>query len=77
MAVQRVTADPKVAADQGLVALRYGPLISRTSSGQTTKHLSDPVANQPLTAEWRPRSSPGVMAIEGAGRTAPIVPIAN
>jgi len=27
MQVQRVTADPKIAADRGLEALRYGPLI--------------------------------------------------
>ena len=43
MQVQRVTADPKIAADSGRVALRYGPLIynvERADNGSVPRRLA-------------------------------------
>jgi DUF1680 family protein len=77
MAVQRVTADPKITADQGLVALRYGPLIYNVERADNPG-ISDPIAGQPLTAEWRPDLLHGVMAIKGAWADgAPLLAIPN
>jgi DUF1680 family protein len=64
MEVQRVTADPKIAADRGLEALRYGPLIynlERADNGSLTNAIS----REPLKAVWRPDLLHGVMAITG------------
>ena len=50
MPVQRVTADPKIAADRGLVALRYGPLIYNVERADNPS-LTNAISRAPLTAE--------------------------
>ena len=64
MKVQRVKADSRVAADQGRVALRYGPLIYNVESVDQNPHgtLS---ADAPLSVEWDPALLGGVMVIHG------------
>ena len=64
MPVQRVTADPKIAADRGLVALRYGPLIYNVERADNVS-LAQAISQGPLTAVWRPDLLHGVMAIQG------------
>jgi DUF1680 family protein len=64
MQVQRVTADPKIAADRGLEALRYGPLIYNVERADNNS-LANAIGNGPLTAVWRPDLLHGVMAITG------------
>jgi uncharacterized protein len=64
MEVQRVKPDEKIAADRGLVALRYGPLI------YNVEHADQPRLNLaldagPLTPEWRGDLLDGVMTIKG------------
>ncbi len=65
MEVQRLTADPKVAADKGLVALRYGPLIYNVERADNPS-ITGPIADKPLSVDWRPDLLHGVMAIKGA-----------
>ena len=64
MPVQRVTADPRIAADRGRVALRYGPLIYNVERADNPS-LANAISQGPLTAVWRPDLLHGVMAITG------------
>jgi hypothetical protein len=64
MPVQRVTADPKVAADRGLEALRYGPLIYNVERVDNPS-LANAIASGPLKTEWQPNLLHGVMEITG------------
>ena len=62
LCVQRVSADQRVTADRGLVALRYGPMIYNLES------VDQPVdgqlnADTPLTTEWQPDLLGGVVVI--------------
>lgn len=62
--VQRVTADERIAADRGRMALRYGPLIYNVESvDQDMDSLLSP--NAPLATEWRGDLLDGVMVIKG------------
>lgn len=62
--VQRLTADPKVEADKGLVALKYGPLVYNIEKvDQDIDKTLDP--KKPLTVEWRPDLLGGVTVIKG------------
>lgn len=62
--VQRVTADHRIAADRGRVALRYGPLIYNCESvDQNLDSFLSPTA--PLTTEWRGDLLDGVVVIKG------------
>jgi uncharacterized protein len=64
MEPQRVTADSRIEADQGLAAIKYGPLIysvETADNGDIGRKLSD----APLRAQWRPDLLGGVMAISG------------
>ena len=64
MRVQRVTADPRIAADRGRVALRYGPLIYNIESvDQNISSVLDTKA--PLTTQWEPHLLDGVVVIHG------------
>jgi DUF1680 family protein len=65
MQVQRVTADPRIAADRGLVCLRYGPLIYNVERADNL-NLNAALGGAPLAAEWRPDLLHGVMAVKGA-----------
>jgi hypothetical protein len=64
LGVQRVRSTGKVAADEGLVALRYGALLYNVEA------IDQPItgalaADAKLTTEWRPDLLGGVMVIKG------------
>ena len=64
MKVQRVKADPKVPADVGKVALRYGPLVYNIESADQDINL--PLSpDAALATEWNPNLLYGVMVIKG------------
>jgi hypothetical protein len=64
MEVQRIVADKRVAADRGLVALRYGPLIYNVERADQPD-INQSIGSGPLTAEWRGDLLHGVMTIKG------------
>jgi hypothetical protein len=64
MEVQRVTADEKIAADRGKVALRYGPLLYNVETADN-KDITKAISNQPLTLKWNNDFLHGVMTING------------
>jgi len=65
MEVQRVKADERIAADRGLVALRYGPLIYNVERSDQPD-IEKAIGPAPLTAEWRSDLLGGVKAIKGS-----------
>lgn len=77
MPVQRVYASEKIAADQGRVALRYGPLMYNIEQiDQDINGVLDPAA--PLTTQWRADLLGGVTVIKGAfAGGAPMMAIPN
>ena len=77
MPVQRVTADPKIAADRGLEALRLGPLVYNVERVDNPS-LANAIGQGPLKAEWQPDLLHGVMAIKGTWADgSPFVAIPN
>ena len=64
MEVQRIVADQRVAADRGLVALRYGPLIYNVERADQPD-INQAIGSAPLTTEWRGDLLHGVMVIKG------------
>ncbi|HET7550923.1 MAG TPA: beta-L-arabinofuranosidase domain-containing protein [Gemmatimonadaceae bacterium] len=78
MKVQRIRAIDKIEADQGKVALRYGPLIyniEKVDVGDIGKVLPP---NAPLATEWRGDLLGGVMVIKGTfADGSPMVAIPN
>lgn len=64
MTPQRVKCDPRVAANRGRVALRYGPLVYSIESvdGNNLEGVLPPDAG--LTTEWRPDLLGGVTVIK-------------
>ncbi|MBP8303859.1 MAG: glycoside hydrolase family 127 protein [Phycisphaerae bacterium] len=64
MQVQRVKCDERVAANRGLVALRYGPLVYNVERADQPD-ISQALGKGPLAVEWRPDLLAGVMAIKG------------
>jgi hypothetical protein len=64
MEPQRVVADARIKADDGLIALKYGPLIYNVEAADNQNvHLKPGAA--PLQTEWRPSLLGGVVAITG------------
>ncbi|MHB1037531.1 MAG: glycoside hydrolase family 127 protein [Pirellulales bacterium] len=64
LAVQRVKADEKVAADVGRVALRYGPLVYNIESvDQDVEQVLDP--SSAFSTEWKGDLLGGVMVVKG------------
>jgi hypothetical protein len=64
MKVQRIKADGKIAATEGRVALRYGPLVYNIESvDQELDSVLDPASA--LSAEWNGDLLEGVMVIKG------------
>jgi hypothetical protein len=64
MKVQHVKASDKIVADQGRVALRYGPLVYNIEAvDQDIAQTLSP--DSPLTAEWNGDLLGGVMVIKG------------
>ncbi|MCX8108736.1 MAG: glycoside hydrolase family 127 protein, partial [Verrucomicrobiae bacterium] len=62
--VQRVKADPRVTANRGRVALRYGPLVYSVEKVDQTD-LNKVLGSSQLVPEWRPDLLQGVVAISG------------
>ncbi len=65
MVPQRVKAATEVAADRGLVALRFGPLMYNVESADGNNMSGVLNENVPLTTEWRPDLLQGVVVIKG------------
>ena len=77
MAVQRIKADERIAANRGLVALRYGPLIYNVEHADQPD-INKALSKEPLTAEWRGDLLQGVMVIKGSwGDGSPMLAIPN
>jgi uncharacterized protein len=64
MEPQRVTADSRIKADAGMVALKYGPLIYSVETADN-KDIEGKISGAPLRAEWRPDLLGGIMVIAG------------
>jgi len=64
MTPQRITADPKIKALRGQVALAYGPLIYCVEQADQTR-LDQALGAEPLKAEWRSDLLDGVMVLKG------------
>jgi hypothetical protein len=64
MEVQRIKSDERIAANRGLVALRYGPLIYSVERADQAD-ISQPLGKAPLTTEWRGDLLEGVTVIKG------------
>ena len=64
MTIQRVKASEKITGDNGLVALRYGPLIYNIENIDQDIHQSLP-ADAALNTEWRGEFLHGVRVITG------------
>ena len=64
MEPQRITASSLVKADNGRVALKYGPLIYNVERADQAS-LDLPLGPEPLNSEWRADLLGGVVAITG------------
>lgn len=65
--VQRVQADPRIAATRGQVALRRGPLVYNVEQVDQP-HLDAPLAASPVEARWSPTLLGGVVSLHGRWR---------
>lgn len=64
MEVQKITADSKIDADKGRVALRYGPMIYNVEQADQP-NINQAIGSAPLTVQWRDDLLRGVMTIKG------------
>lgn len=64
MEPQRIEADNRIKADNGLLALRYGPLIYNVEDKDNEK-IDGKIGDAPLRAEWKPDLLGGVVVITG------------
>jgi len=64
MEVQKLTADERIKADRGRVALRYGPLIYNVEKADQPD-IEKSLGNAPLHPVWMPDLLRGVIAIKG------------
>jgi DUF1680 family protein len=77
LAVQRVTADSRIEATRGKVALRYGPMIYNVELADQPV-IDRPIDRAPLSVEWRPDLLGGVSVIHGRWRDGtPLTAIPN
>jgi DUF1680 family protein len=66
MEVQKITADPNIAATSGQVALRYGALIYNFEDVDNGNRINEvSLGTHPLKAEWAPDFLNGMMLIKG------------
>lgn len=65
MKIQQITADERIEADRGRMALRYGPLVYNVEKADNAD-LSQSVGSNPFTLEWRPDMFHGAMTIKGS-----------
>ncbi|NLA49682.1 MAG: hypothetical protein GX876_09505, partial [Bacteroidales bacterium] len=64
MEVQQITADEKILANKGKIALRFGPLIYNVEKADHPD-IDKPIGEVPLTAKWRNDMFGGVMTVTG------------
>lgn len=64
LAPQRITADQRIEANRGRVALRYGPLIYNVEQADQPD-IEKPIGLAPLTTEWRGDLLDGVLCLKG------------
>jgi DUF1680 family protein len=77
MEVQTITADERIAADRGRIALRYGPLIYNVEKADQPD-IDKYIGTGPLKAEWRGDLLGGVMTINGKWADgSPLIAIPN
>jgi uncharacterized protein len=65
MQPQVVKADPRVKADESLVALKYGPMVYNVEAADN-QNVERKIGDAPFTTEWRPDLLGGVTVIKGA-----------
>ena len=77
MQIQQVTADEKIEADRGRVALRYGPLLYNVEAADN-KDITQSIGSAPLSLEWAPDLLHGIMVIKGKWADgSPLVAVPN
>jgi len=77
MEIQRITADERIDADTGKVALRYGPLIYNVEEVDQPD-INKKISDDPLSLVWRDDLLGGVMTITGTWEDgSPLVAIPN
>jgi len=79
MEIQRITSDPKVEANKGKVALRYGTLIYNFEKVDNGSRINEgSLGNTPLKAVWTPDFFNGMVLIRGTWADgAPMLAIPN
>jgi DUF1680 family protein len=78
LAPQTVKASDKIAADRGLVALRYGPLVYNVERADNAEFGQPINPSAPLTTEWKGDLLSGVMIVKGSFADGkPLVAIPN
>jgi hypothetical protein len=77
MEVQRIKSDEKIVTNQGLTALRYGPLIYNVERADQPD-INGVISSEPLTTEWRGDLLQGVKVIKGKWSDgSPLIAIPN
>jgi DUF1680 family protein len=77
MVIQKVVADPRVKADSGRVALRYGPLLYNVETADNGS-IDGQIGAGPLRIEWKDSLLGGVLTIDGRWADgSPLVAIPN
>jgi DUF1680 family protein len=77
MEPQRIKADENIAADRGLVALRYGPMIYNVERADQSD-LNQPLASDPIKADWQSDLLGGVVVLKGKwANGTPMIAIPN
>ncbi len=62
--IQVITSDDRIEANRGMVALRYGPLVFSVENVDQAD-TDQPIADEPLTTEWREDLFDGILALKG------------
>jgi len=66
MEIQRITSDPRIEANRGKVALRYGTLIYNFEEVDNGAHINEgKLGTGPLSVEWTPDFFNGMVLIKG------------
>jgi DUF1680 family protein len=77
MKVQKITADQRIVADRGKVAIKYGPLVYNVERADQPD-INKYIGIGPLTAEWNGNLLRGVMTIKGTWEDgSPLIAIPN
>jgi DUF1680 family protein len=77
MEPQRITADDRVKADTGSIALKYGPLVYNVETADN-KNIDQPLSDDPIKTEWRPDLLGGVMVMTGTWKDgSPMMAVPN